>query len=248
MWGASSIQFAWFVQSAERLLAESVFDRLVGGDPDTLQKNKVPSPANPYFGVAGGVQGDIFYQLQLQPGRVDLLIQPSEDAQVNSDELPVIDTHANISRILARVEEHSVVDQPVSRVAIVANLIHPVSDIPTANVLLSKIAGYSPPVWPDSEFVVQINSRAAPEGRLINRLVRYSVMTAQSVVLNIDTELGMPSSYPTARKKHGVLTMLDFNTVPDGTWIDEAQQRTIFRYLGNEIFRFAETCELSVLE
>ncbi|MCP8883020.1 hypothetical protein NIM87_05875 [Devosia sp. XJ19-1] len=248
MWRSNTIQFAWFVQSADKLAADKIYEKLVGAEPISVQRNKLPSPANPFFGVASGDVDEVAVQVQLQPGRVDLLIQPNEELQQASvDEIATFETRPYISRFLDRIAAGDLIEQPVNRLALVVNLAKPAASLSAGIDVAMDVSGFHPPVRPDSEFMVQLNSRIQLDGTLINRLVRFGVQSVQNLVFNVEVGQGAPVAAPTTAVRYATTTMLDFNTVPVGSWIDEAQQRTIFKLLGSEVLRVAEDGRLEAL-
>lgn len=248
MWGSSTIQFAWFVQNAEALSAEVIFTRLAGYEPVSVQKTRQLSPVNPFYGTAAGGDTTVGVQVQLQPGRVDVLIQPSEELHASTDEVPTLDTGSYLKRFMDAIRASQIVDQPVNRIAVVVNLAKPVADLAHGIELAMEVSGFTPPVKPDSEFLVQLNSRAVLEGQTINRLVRFGVTGLHNVMFNLATDPIAPHGMSATGVRYATTAMLDFNTVPDGSWIDEARQRTIFSLIGQEILRVAEVGNLEALK
>src|SRR4051794_25693745 len=103
-WGAQSIQFVWFVASVDGLDSETIFKALFEQDPDSVQRNRVPAPANPFLSSAEGqIQGYV-YRILVQTGRLDVVCEPlhDPDTPMTISERPRLDYLQTFSQMTAR--------------------------------------------------------------------------------------------------------------------------------------------------
>jgi hypothetical protein len=81
-WAAQSFRIAWFGSGLENVGADQVFLKAFGLEAENIHRNRVPSQANPFWSKASGsiVEGRQAADVQIQPGRLDIVLMPiSED-------------------------------------------------------------------------------------------------------------------------------------------------------------------------
>ncbi|MBB3393270.1 hypothetical protein FHT82_006064 [Rhizobium sp. BK275] len=239
VWGSQSVQFVWFLTSVENLRAEALYQALVGDEPDTSQRNKVPSPANPFLSTADGVIENRQFQLQVQPGRVDLIISAFQ--QELDQDITLLETVDEIQGVLEAIPK-AAIEWPVAvRQSVVANLVAPVKNDAEAYSLFLETAEYALDLPDFSDPILQINRRKALKaGGFMNRLMRFGVAATQQFMFEINQFAGAGQAIPVSKQRFGCSLTLDINTVPDGRTIDSKHQITIFKELSQELIRLAE--------
>lgn len=237
---SQSIQFVWFPMSVTDVTAEHVFQVLAGDDPDTTQRNKTPSAANPFLSVAEGVIGTKDIAAQVQPGRIDFTIAGRQAPEMRQDDnLILLDTASEISAVVKRFSEWGGVWPEAIRLSVVANLVQPTKDAAAATSLFFETLGIDVGFVDGSDPLFQINRRKAMDGYVMNRVVRFGVAGYQNFVFHaVAGQSG--AMVPATVEKYGASTTLDINSVPDGRTIDRERQALILGQLAEELFRLGE--------
>jgi hypothetical protein len=237
IWPLQSLQIAWFLTSVEGIRAQAVFEAIFGEEPQNIQTNKLPNPANPFFGVASGAVDGIQGQVQVQPGRVDLVLTPPNDDP--TQDLPLFDAHTTISKIVEQIKKPSF--PPAFRCAMVANLAHPAPDLQAAADIFVQTTGITLPMSDVSDLILQLNRRKHLSSTIeLNRLMRYSIANFQSFVIEMIPNIGMPGqTVPISKQTFATMLALDFNTVPNGKTFEGEEINTIFDQAATELLRVA---------
>ncbi len=244
MWKASGVQLALFCLSVGDIRAEALFELAFGSQPDSVQSNRVLTAANPLQGVALGAIDGLNYELQVQPGRIDVLVSKTQGDGLDADILggtfecpPVLDTMISVvERLKSEVLQSF-------RVSLVATLKLPVADYKTAAEHIGGILGIDLARDHMSDLNFQVNRRKTlPQGWEINRLMRIGVMALHSFELHIDHNVGAPVAPRVP--KNSVALVLDFNLVPQTSVLSPDDQVEIAKALRDEILVTAQADNL----
>ncbi|MBP0439551.1 hypothetical protein [Tianweitania sediminis] len=240
-WRAQGLQFVWFLTSADQVDGEALFKAIVGSEPDSVQKNKIPSPANPFLSVCYSETEDRTIVTQVQPGRVDFLFNAR--AQENGVPLPGSSFDLDVANdLLNSMKAADKMLGPAVRVSVVATTAYPADDYESAARAIADVTGFDPGLDGVSDISVQLNRRTyskAVDGLAINRVVRYHVAAAQT----INFEVGSGGVQPMAISSVilSAVQTLDFNTVPDGRLFASSERMSIFAEIVSEIARVASS-------
>lgn len=248
LWESQSIQFVWFLSSNDEIKTNDVFESLMGEEPVSFQRNKAPNPANPFLAIANGPIDGSEATLQLQPGRMDLVITPSasvlDSAEVGVATIPTIST---CKRVLAGLPQMAL-KVPCVRLALVLNLLKPAENVDEARLVIEQMISQKPKFDDYSDLMFQINRRKSyPEldKLAVNRLLRFHVTAFQSVMM---TNHHGAHSTSFSRENFAASMMVDVNTVPDGRLFASDDFVTIFSTLAEEALRIGAVGAVSALE
>lgn len=239
---SQSIQLVWFIPSTEGVKADVLFEAIFDEDPANVQKNKVPSPANPFLSVASGAVSKFMAQVQVQPGRVDLVLSGLPNG--NDSSLPLLDTAESVAAIEDRLSAAADALPICLRVALVGNLHAPTASAVEASKKIIDQIGINLPFSDFSDFSFQLNRRKTINGIELNRLVRFSVAAFQQFMITVNNG----NSMPVTLEEHGAALAIDINTVPNGAIIDSQRQITIYKAMFGEFLRIGENGTLKALE
>ncbi|CAD7023085.1 hypothetical protein REJC140_00088 [Pseudorhizobium endolithicum] len=239
LWESQSVQFVWFLPDVTNVRADQIYLLVTGDEAEIVQRNKVPGPANPLLGLASGTRGARAYQVQLQPGRLDVVVSPAETQDLD-DAMPLMDTAAILADIESRAGEVSAAVGPAVRLSVVANLIKPEVDEQAATRAFLDVTEYELGYSDVRDPILQVNRRKALQDVdvQINRVMRFGVAATQHFVFQMIPQVGMHSgATPISKQSFGTSLTLDFNTVPTGRLIEAVEQGIIFRQLIAETLR-----------
>jgi len=245
MWKSQSVQLVWFLSSVENVRASKVFEELTGSEPLSYQSNRVPNPTNPFLGVANGPHEGFEFSVQIQPGRMDLVLTPTMEGQENVEGLLLVETEKAVRTAVAAAA--NVGDISPVRLALIINLFEPSESLSVSRALIEERIGFSPNIGEYSDLVFQINRRkqlASPEIE-INRLLRYGSITLQTFSVSFQPG-GVPS--PVTIAQFGASLMVDINTIIDGRTFSKADTDTIFSQIAGEALRIAASGTTGSLE
>jgi hypothetical protein len=248
-WSSQSVQLVWFLLSSDGVKADAFFEAVSGEEPVDIQRNKIPSPTNPFLSVATGPLPWLRAQLQVQvqPGRLDLLVIGAENPHAPFA-LPVLETERVIEWLLERIDGQ--LSFPiVSRLALVVNLHQPTSSADEATDIILEKLNFDPGFRGFSDFNFQMNLRKhMPSHQLhVNRLLKYSVASFQRFFMPTNPMQIPSSSIPVASEEFGAMMSIDVNTVPDGSHIALNRQAPIFASMAEELIKLARSGKLASL-
>ena len=243
IWPSQSVQCTWFVNAAEHIKAHTLYEKLFGTEPDTMQQSKSVGPANPFFSHSSGNLGGMNALVQVQPGRVDAILAPDE-----REDSITIETERAVKLLSAKLIEAPLLQQSVYRIALVVNLFSVQGNEDASQRELFSLAGIKQDIPNAKSTIFQVNSPIdITDGVKLNRLVRYSCVAVQKFVLNIAGGGMETAAIPASFASFGVQMMLDFNTVPDGAAIPNERQPVLFNNMVAEILRIATDRRITAL-
>lgn len=246
LWKSQSVQLVWFVTTVHGVQTDVIFEALFGDSPETIQKNKVPNPQNPFLSVASGHVGELFVQIQLQPGRLDLFFNPrqSEDA-----DMPLLDS-AHVGSVIRAILLKGANYFPESvRLATVWNLLEEEASGEAAGETVAKLISFNQGYKDFLDLTLQVNRRRyIGDGIEINRLLRWSVASFQHVQFLMNHDFGgAQSPAHMLMQKYAATIVADLNTVPTNRLFNAEQQIPIFTEMVTEALRIAEQRSVEVL-
>ncbi|MGP4752853.1 hypothetical protein [Agrobacterium pusense] len=233
LWDTQSLQIAWFLASMEGVNVETIYSGLFGKEADSVQRSKVPTATNPFLGVASGAILSWQVVLQLQPGRLDLYVQP--DPNNLSDVPPVINSDIVIGWMEQILREKSDSFPPAIRLAFICNFLKTAPDLESSRREIAKLIDLDERITSYSDLLFQLNRRCesgVPQIQL-NRLLRWSTIVFQM--------LANATNMPVAtEEKHASSLMVDVNTVINGQIFTKVEQVPIFNSMISQIRRLGE--------
>lgn len=237
LWDAQSIQFVWFLTTAEGVKVDAIFEAIVGEEPTSLQRNKMPGPTNPFIGIASGSFGIDEARVQLQPGRVDLFIHPNE--MLDDGDIPVISTEAVLDRVYSALASHQSLLPEAIRLAFVCNFMKPVETAEEGRAIVTDLLSLNLDLTDFTDLLFQINRRKQLySGVSINRLLRWNSVALQRFVVNLPGQQGIVT--PALKEKYAASLMVDLNTVVEQRVFSGAQQIPIFKEMIEEATRLGQ--------
>ncbi len=224
-WRVLSLRLTTFLSEGPSFDPTQMWTDVAKDTPDEEQNR----PRSGEFSRVGQVEG-MRLRLLGQPGRVDWLGEINIEQEIGSGELSAV-SWALAHTLIARVAGVylAVPEILVNRLAFGAILVQPVDDVRSGYVELNKLLG-TVTIDPDhsTDFSYQINRRrisAVMPELVINRLSKWSVMSQNTIRLNIAAERDL-TIIPSL---HAVRLELDVNTVSDlRQELPSAQLRPIF--------------------
>ena len=234
MWQANAVQLALFCLSVDGIDAQELFELGLGEDPETSQRSRTISQTNPFLSVASGMVADLQFVVQVQAGRIDVIVSPSQGAEVNLDAgIPTFECPPVLERLVRFVEAIMPKSLPIVRVALVVNLCKPEETYREAAEVIGSMLGMDVARDELSDLSFQVNRRKMlPSGQEMNRLVRLGVLAVQAFTFRNPQEGG---PVPLSVNQIGVGLMLDFNTVPAAVAFSPAVQVELATHLKDEI-------------
>ena len=245
LWGSQSIQFAWFLTSVEGVKADEIFQIVSSEEPEQMQRNRVPSPATPFLSLASGVVNGQNYAVQVQPGRVDIVVSPVPDPGEEFS-LPMIGTEQTLTALLNRVDALAPKLANCIRLAAIANTVEQVPTYEAAARILLDSIGLELNLDGTSDLMFQVNRRKL-DGQFapINRVLRYAVLSVQEMLFQVG---GSPNIQPIRKERLAASLVLDINTIPDGTVLEVSSQKSIFVEIVGEILRLGADRSVHALD
>ena len=250
IWGSQSIQFVWFLASVEGVSAGRVFEQLIGKDADNTQTNRAPNPGNPFLSIASATIGETNYQVQVQAGRVDLVMQPAPPQDASQIGFKLLETEIIIDEIIDRISHFTIAWVGVVRLAVVINLFFPVDSQEGANQIFYDMtdAQVRMPDASDLNYSLNRRKKLRSTNFVMNRLMRFGTAMFQEFMIEFAPGIGMPGvPVPISRSTYGASLSIDLNTVIEGRIIAERDQITIFEEIKDELKRLADNPSPSLL-
>lgn len=231
------LQMVWFTASPTPLKASDVYRSLLEDEPDGSQINRNVNPADPVLSTANGLIGDIIIELQVRPGRADLLLRPSISNPAGT-EIPTMDLGKAIGLIGERVKNSYKAVESIIRTSLISRLLEKStnSQDATQRVLNSvKVDIQAPEI---SDAIFQINSRVSISEELkINRIMRFESASLQTYA--VDVRQASQALIPIVKEQSYMVLQLDINTVPLPVPLTEVQLTQAFKSIMDETLRLA---------
>lgn len=233
-----NFQLVAFTQSASSSIAETIYSAIYNDIPMSVQKNKVPQPHAPFLSLASGEKSGASLAVQINDGRVDFFVRGIPDNN-HPSQLEQVDVNWAFSHFAERYSLISKSLGPVYRLAIVTNSGTICETEQQAVTLFSEAVGIKHPgrdaTAADLNFQINLRAKLA-NGRLINRLKRYSINTMMSGTFPHMQPNIFPGLGSTVKQSFIFNITKDFNSVPDSNAISEIDQMEVL----NKIFKLRE--------
>ena len=177
-WNAVSVQLVWFSAEAHGLDASDLFATMAEAAATSTNRNSSPSAANPRFSSASGEVEGVAFEIGVQFGRVDLVVQrPVAEGKfgpelfANTPEL-LDDVTTKAKRLTGTVPS-------INRLALVLQLVNLAGSHPKCTQLVNQSIGNAVDLDGISDLMLQVNRKfKAPEATELdmNRLLRFAVL------------------------------------------------------------------------
>lgn len=237
MWQANAVQLAIFCQTIDGVEAQELFKTGLGREPDSTQRNRTISPANPFLSVAAGLSGAVNHTVQVQTGHIDVHVAPIPPAEIDLDNpAPLFNVEPVLAELVEFVRRVAGQLPAVVRVALVGTLMSRVDDYQTAAGVVGSMLGADVNRPDISDLMFQINRRKPMgHGQSMNRLIRLNVAEIQAVTVQQGLQAnGVVAMIP-------IQTMaslqLDFNTVPSPVGLPADSVIPLIEEINQEILR-----------
>ncbi|MFO1104635.1 MAG: hypothetical protein U1E34_00940 [Amaricoccus sp.] len=236
-WNAASVQVVWFSADAHGLDASDLFATMAGAPAISTNHNSAPTPANPRFSSASGELNGVAFEIGVQFGRIDFVVQrPASDGQIVPELFA--DTPALLTDTIVKVKRLTGTVPSVNRLALVLQLGNFAGSHPKCTQLVNQSIGNAVDYEGISDLMLQVNRRfkATDTTELeMNRLLRFSVLQIQQVFLD-----AARATMAGTQELFMASFMVDLNTVPTTRAIDVAEQNRIWDTLAAEALRLRD--------
>lgn len=244
MTSISNLRLVWFPLEYTRGLATDLFAEFCGAEPDRSSISRHPTANQPAIETAGGGWGDFDVDVQVQHGRVDLVVQPGQLGVVRDSPVPqVVEVNDILPKVLLAVKGAQT-GIKANRISVIATALDVGRDIQEARDKFVAYIGFDIGVPDSSDHFLQINRRALIGGVTCNRVIQLVVSEFQNFQISFAPS-GPVQNWASASQ---ALTLtLDFNTVPQPKEITLDDQKNIFDGIFAEILRALERGSLDYL-
>jgi hypothetical protein len=210
---------------------------MAGVPATSTNRNSAPTQANPRFSSASGEPNGVAFEIGVQFGRIDLVVQrPASDGQVGPELFT--DTPALLGDLIAKVKRLTGTVPNVNRLALVLQLGNFAGSHPKCTHLVNQSIGNAVNFEGISDLMLQVNRRfKAPDATELemNRLLRFSVLQIQQVFLD-----AARATMAGTQEVFMASFMVDLNTVPTTRVIEVAEQDKIWDTLAAEALRLRD--------
>ncbi|WP_292242680.1 hypothetical protein [Mesorhizobium sp.] len=245
-WRGQHIQFVWFLADVEGLVAAEVFRRVWATEPEQTQQNRAPNPSNPFLSVASTAVSGLTSQVQIQPGRIDVLLVAEPGQEDQSVFKSLFDLNQHLLALVEGITAKQAVDRDAFRLSAVATLLKPVDTYNDGVKEFTNSLGFDFAISNPSDLMFQVNSRKIIGGINMNRVLQISTMGFQTFNLPLMAGAPIPGPGSTATQ-YAARRHLDFNTAPDGKLLERTRHAPIFKALADELRRVARNGTLEAL-
>jgi hypothetical protein len=224
--GIKSVQIQWFTMGDIGLVADKIFEVVLGEEPESIQKNKIPSPQKPFLSQASNSTEEYTHLVQVLPGRIILSAMPNELPGGNDKPplLPLVYGMQFLRNVIERIRSDDFI--PANRIAVNCEILDVFETLEEANSCAFKYSQVNAPVG-THDFRMQINARRKLNEDIdVNRIFSYSVQNYE--LFDMQFAGGMPSfmTAPSRRIWYTCILAIDLNTVPINQPINK--QKEIF--------------------
>lgn len=234
-WPGEQASIGLFVSSQSDDSVSDLFKLAFGEAPNQLNENLQQGGRVGQAALHGTESAKI---VAVQPGRVDVSIQGSEQNMTPSGPPP---TFGNVADAVVKVLEASKRLLPslslsgYHRLAAHCRMTQFFRTVQEANQAIMKVVPPKLALTDETDFIFQINSKSRLAGIPVNRLVKWSVEDIQLVA---STQMGPGlSPHQTFAQYFAAVVHMDFNSMPSHMGHDAAQAGTILDELTAEVVR-----------
>jgi len=225
-WGLQTIQFVLFRDDVDGFKANSLFQTFAGDEADNIQNNRTITAATPFHSLASGTVDERYYQVTVQPGRVDFQVSCPDRPQSGPWAWKIKDGLLLLHKHLDKILSLQKLIGNTSRVAVPVTLLRNVgSQKEASNFIASHIGNEQ---FSDAiDLVFQLNRPVNSElkGVAINRLMRFTAATLQQITMQMQ-ENG-PKAIGQSSARYIASCLLDINTVPTGKNFSSLEAATL---------------------
>lgn len=242
-WAAQSLRVVWFGSGVDNNAADLIFHRAFGIEAETINRNRVPGPINPFWSQASGGVGEVIRgEIQVGPGRVDVALHPHGDEATPTLDLKVIDEH--YERVCSTLVDLG----NALRLAIVVDAVKLQETYHAAIGEIAVLTQFSCPLDDILDFSLQLNKRRlfrSTDNISMNRLLRWATATYQFIRFEMPS--GSMAATPVASLRHATSVQIDLNSVPTEREISSREQFAMYTELKEEASRLARNPSLGNL-
>ena len=209
-WLAESIHFVVFSTPSPTPEAFNPWLRVFGSPPPNLQQNQ---PGTPPGGQASGVVGPYAVTINVQPGRTELVLTPSE---ANGPAPGVFDDTNDPLTTLKSYAEKLATKISVLRLAIIINLSEQAADgVAAGKIFENNLKAVPvPPGAVDLAYALNVPCDSPVPGTAINRLCRWGTGVRQVVQVQMNSFAAGSIPQFTVSENHAAFLNIDVNTAP----------------------------------
>lgn len=216
---ARVVQFAWFVTDTGKLDAGELLKALLRSEPDSINRNRVPSPAMPYLSSAKRVEGSLSVTLNVSPGRVDLIAQPEQTPEMALGRPAELDAKKVMLQFLEKFDsEGGFFISGSYRIAVVCNYLEVFDSYSNAKAAFFNKVGIPEVVGDVTDLAFQINKRFGFDSLKVsvNRLFTAGIEMMQQVqVLGGSPAIDFLSSGRVVKESFILSLNVDVNNAPE---------------------------------
>lgn len=181
---ARTVQFVWFVTDTGELDAGELLRALLNAEPDSINRNRVPSPTTPYLSSAKRTDDQRSVTLNESPGRIDLIVQPEQPQDVGLGRPAEFDAKAVMLQFLDRFESaRKFAVDGAYRIAVVCNYLEVFEQYSDVKANFFSKVGVAEVDRDVTDLIFQINKRFTFDGLKIavNRRFTATIEMMQQV-------------------------------------------------------------------
>lgn len=236
-WGADFVSAAFFVGAAPVTVSVSeLFSLAYGVKPTQINENRHPGG---WIGTAGNSDGAVTKTIQIQPGRIDLVISGAEaEFSSNPSPLSIQDVTVAMDELLAAARKIVSQFNVFVRLAVNCRLARHEKNIKDANKALLSVFPYKIPLDQESDFIFQINNGKQMPKFFMNRIVKWSVENIQILAAtNPFGQLSSISSEQLVGNFYSGIVHMDFNSAPSHITWNADQVSEMLDIISSEVLR-----------
>jgi hypothetical protein len=210
-WGVETATISLFVAGLHKSSPSTLYHLAFGEEPNV--SNELNNPHAGKLGLAQSLPEEGFVRsVQLQPGRIDIVLQAMLDPQLLTGPrgLGIEDAFSKLDRGARKILSAS---RDVLRIAVNARLTLGFEDLASANRKVEEILPYSLTIGDRRDFILQFNSRTQSSGLEFNRIMKWA--TESVTFFSGSLQDGFPTIPPSSEGIDLWVSVVhfDFNTV-----------------------------------
>lgn len=234
LWGASKIQLVWFSPDARAVKGSSVFEKLLGAEPDTVQTNRSAPPGVAMFTATSTIDA-VEHTVNIAEGRVDYFITPLITNDGRPGKIELDQARAVISKSVEGAIHATGHFESIVRLALVTTLHCETPTLERAVETVNAEAGSVLRLNNMTELSLQVNVRKQlPEAvPFLNRLLRLS--SASVITQRISG--GAALDFADTKATYLATKQIDLNSPVEGARLTSDQQKYVWGQLHEETLR-----------